>query len=564
MAIARLSMKVGKAGKAAPHAAYIARLGQYAARLGRGELLEATEAGNMPAWAQSDPLAFWQAADAYERKGGTTYREMEIALPRELLPEQRVALVRAFVHQEIGDRHAYQWAIHTPRAVDHGEQPHVHLMFSERQRDGIERDPEQYFKRYNAKASEKGGARKGYGPNAGQTLTRAERAAELKELRGRWESLCNAHLEQAGMAQRIDMRSHAERGTGLEPERKQLPSEWRGHGRANVIEFRQARAELAEASARLVRAVPDAGAEIINLEAERRRRAQEALEAGTRAGRERQETQPEPRRAPETGDREMAGASGRGAPSRADRERQERLRLERMSSRELAQEIARLRPPRVRDLVESDPAVVEAGRERRALEDRRWRAQTRENQSSHEAEQWRQAHPVRARAHDAGVFRAAFLDEQARIEAEARQEAQQLGPRIDEADKRQRMVRSEAERRITAEQAPMQAKVAELEALQREKAGQELAEKKRQEVIQRFERMAERRLMGAPGYQDSSRDWRATPKPLRDLIDEYNRQPKAVQAEILRGLRDDAEAHQQLARLLQQRTRSLDRGGQSL
>ncbi len=92
MAIGRLSMKVGKAGKAGPHAAYIAREGQYANRLERGERLEATEADNMPAWAQSNPLAFWQAADAYERKNGTTYREMEIALPRELDAEQRAAL----------------------------------------------------------------------------------------------------------------------------------------------------------------------------------------------------------------------------------------------------------------------------------------------------------------------------------------------------------------------------------------------------------------------------------------------------------------------------------------
>lgn len=45
MAIGRLSMKVGKAGKAGPHAAYIAREGQYANRLERGERLEATEAG---------------------------------------------------------------------------------------------------------------------------------------------------------------------------------------------------------------------------------------------------------------------------------------------------------------------------------------------------------------------------------------------------------------------------------------------------------------------------------------------------------------------------------------
>ncbi|WP_407217985.1 MobA/MobL family protein [Escherichia coli] len=106
--------------------------------------------------------------------------------------------MREFVRQEIGDRHAYQWALHVPTAADGGEQPHFHLMFSERQVDGIDRDPEQYFKRYNAKAPEKGGARKGYGPSAGQTLTKAERAAELKELRGRWEAMCNAHWSGPG------------------------------------------------------------------------------------------------------------------------------------------------------------------------------------------------------------------------------------------------------------------------------------------------------------------------------------------------------------------------------
>ena len=539
MAIGRLSMKVGKAGKAGPHAAYIAREGQYADRLERGEKLEATEAGNMPAWAQSNPLAFWQAADAYERKNGTTYREMEIALPRELDADQRAALVREFVRQEIGDRHAYQWAIHVPTAADGGEQPHFHLMFSERQRDGIERDPEQYFKRYNAKAPEKGGARKGYGPSAGQTLTKAERAAELKELRGRWEAMCNAHLERAGVEQRIDMRSHAERGTGLEPERKQLPSQWRGQGRANVIEFRQARAELAEARQELARAVPDARAEVIHLEAERQRREQAQREARERAEREKAQ--------------------------------QERQRLERMSSRELAAEIAKLRPPPVRDLVERDPAVIEADQQRRALEEQHWQAQTKESQAKHEAEQWRQAHPLRAKAHDAGVFRSAYLDERAKTEAEARQEWLAVAPRIEDAALRGRQARSDAEVRITVEQTPIRAKVAELEALQKEKARQEReaeakrlaeqrAERERNRAAEKFRSMAQKRQLGVSGYTDRSSDWKATPQPLRDLIDEYNRQPKEVQAAILARIRDNPKVREQVADMLKQRENSRDHG----
>lgn len=542
MAIGRLSMKVGKAGKAGPHAAYIAREGQYANRLERGERLEATEAGNMPAWAQSNPLAFWQAADAYERKNGTTYREMEIALPRELDAEQRAALVREFVRQEIGDRHAYQWAIHVPTAADGGEQPHVHLMFSERQRDGIERDPEQYFKRYNAKAPEKGGARKGYGPSAGQTLTKAERAAELKELRGRWEAMCNAHLERAGVEQRIDMRSHAERGTGLEPERKQLPSQWRGQGRAQVIEFRQARAELAEARQELARAVPDARAEVIHLEAERQRREQAQREARERAEREKAQ--------------------------------QERQRLERMSSRELAQEIARLRPPPVRDLVERDPAVIEADQERLALMAQHHDACTREAMARHEAEQWRQAHPLRAKAHDAGLFRSAYLDERAKIEAEARQEWLTVAPRIEDAALRGRQARSDAEVRITVEQMPIRAKVAELEALQKEKARQEreaeakrLAQKRiereREAVPKDFKLMAQKREMKASGWSDRGEQWKAAPEPLKKLIESYNATPKAQRQAVLDHMMANPKTREHVRELLaeqRQQYRANDRG----
>lgn len=465
MAIGRLSMKVGKAGKAGPHAAYIAREGQYANRLERGEKLEATEAGNMPAWAQSNPLAFWQAADAYERKNGTTYREMEIALPRELSAAQRIELVREFVRQEIGDRHAYQWALHVPTAADGGEQPHFHLMFSERQVDGIDRDPEQYFKRYNAKAPEKGGARKGYGPSAGQTLTKAERAAELKELRGRWEAMCNAHLERAGVEQRIDMRSHAERGTGLEPERKQLPSAWRGEGRAQVIEFRAARAEVAQAAAELRRAVPDTGAEIIHLEAERQRREQAQREVRERAEREKAQ--------------------------------QERQRLERMSSRELAQEIARLRPPRVIDLVERDRAVLQAEAERQALQNQHTEAGSAAARARDQAQAWREAHKVQAWFHDKGIGHAPKLRELEQQREEHRAEWQRLGQRIEEASLRVQHVRQQAHQRITAEQEPTLAKLAELEALQKEKARQEREAEAKRLQQQRIEREREEESMAA-------------------------------------------------------------------
>jgi hypothetical protein len=54
----------------------------------------------MPKWAEHNPINFWQSADLYERKNGSTYREYEIALPREMNAEQRLELVEDFIQSE--------------------------------------------------------------------------------------------------------------------------------------------------------------------------------------------------------------------------------------------------------------------------------------------------------------------------------------------------------------------------------------------------------------------------------------------------------------------------------
>ena len=152
---------------------------------------------------------FWSAADRHERANGATYREIEIALPRELNPDQRQALILDFIRQEIGERHAHQWAIHNPgAALAGGEQPHAHLMYSERTVDGIERGAEQYFKRYNGTHPELGGCRK---DSAGTE-------ERLLETRQRWAEVQNAHLQQHGHAARVDHRSLADQGIDRAPE----------------------------------------------------------------------------------------------------------------------------------------------------------------------------------------------------------------------------------------------------------------------------------------------------------------------------------------------------------
>ncbi|MGP9780741.1 MobA/MobL family protein, partial [Psychrobacter sp. 364] len=212
MAIGRLSVGIGKKGKASPHAQYIAREGKYAKPSNHEEKLENTGHGNMPKWAEHDPNYFWQMADEHERKNGSTYREHVIALPRELDENERNQLIQDWIAQEIGEKHAYQYAIHNPPALDGGEQPHAHIMFSERTIDDVERDPDQYFKRYNSKNPEKGGAKKANTPKFS-----ADRKEELKAMRDRWEKICNAHLERAGCYQRISMKSNKEQGIDREP-----------------------------------------------------------------------------------------------------------------------------------------------------------------------------------------------------------------------------------------------------------------------------------------------------------------------------------------------------------
>ena len=208
MASYHCSVKVGGKGKASGHAAYIAREGQYAERDGY-EDLEATGYGNLPAWAEHEPALFWSAADRHERANGATYREIEIALPRELNPTQRQELILDFIQHEIGERHAHQWAIHNPgAALEGGEQPHAHLMYSERTIDGIDRDPTQYFKRYNGQHPELGGCRK---DSAGTE-------ERLLETRQRWAEVQNAHLQQHGQAARVNHRSLADQGIDRAPE----------------------------------------------------------------------------------------------------------------------------------------------------------------------------------------------------------------------------------------------------------------------------------------------------------------------------------------------------------
>ena len=177
---------------------YIEREGRYEKD---GEELEYKEHGNMPEWAEDDPGSYWSAADQYERSNGRLYSEIQFALPKELDEAGRREAASDFAAHLTGpEKLPYTMAIH--RGGAEGENPHAHLMYSERGNDGIERSAEQWFRRYNGKAPETGGARKSRAAKAGDWLEKTRKA---------WEQTANQALERAGREERIDGRSLAER-----------------------------------------------------------------------------------------------------------------------------------------------------------------------------------------------------------------------------------------------------------------------------------------------------------------------------------------------------------------
>ena len=205
----KVSKSKGINGKALKHAKYILREDEYENKgreheeyiLREGSFdkkndLEYKEHGNMPEFIKEQPKNFWKTAEKNERKNGVIYREFEIALPVEFSREQNIDLVKEFVERELGKDYIYTFAIHKPKSLtkEGMDQPHVHLMFCDRKLDGIERNEKDFFKRYNSKNPELGGARK---------EIEWQTKEKLVDLRKDWEILLNSHLEKNNINQKI-------------------------------------------------------------------------------------------------------------------------------------------------------------------------------------------------------------------------------------------------------------------------------------------------------------------------------------------------------------------------
>ena len=166
------------------------------------EQIEFVKSGNLPSFAEGKPAEFWQAADVYERSNGRTCSSLVVALPKELNQAQRIELAEAFI-TEFADRYRFPFscAIHNHAGSIAGiEQPHLHLMYSERHVDGIDRSAEQFFKRYNPKDPQKGGAQKLTADVLGMGK------AQLQLYRQKTEELINDSLMRYAPMKQVEIR----------------------------------------------------------------------------------------------------------------------------------------------------------------------------------------------------------------------------------------------------------------------------------------------------------------------------------------------------------------------
>lgn len=197
MAIYRFSAQViGRSSGRSATAAAAYRAGVEIVDVRTGELHDYTRRSGVdaafivapesaPPWAL-DRASLWNAVEAAEkRKDAQLAREVQLALPHELTPAQREALVREFVQAQFVDRGMVaDVALHAPGKGD-DRNHHAHVMLTMRTL-----GPE------------------GFGGKAREWNDKAV----LEGWRVEWEQAANRALERAGIEARIDHRSLIEQG----------------------------------------------------------------------------------------------------------------------------------------------------------------------------------------------------------------------------------------------------------------------------------------------------------------------------------------------------------------
>ncbi|MBB3138958.1 Ti-type conjugative transfer relaxase TraA [Rhizobium pisi] len=152
--------------------------------------------------------AFWNKVEAFEKRSDAQLaRDLTIALPLELTPEQNIALVRDFVEKHILSKGMVaDWVYH-----DNPGNPHIHLMTTLRPL-----TEEGFGPKKVAAIGEDGQPVRTKSGKIAYELW-AGTSDDFNALRDGWFERQNHHLALGGIDLRIDGRSYEKQGIDLEP-----------------------------------------------------------------------------------------------------------------------------------------------------------------------------------------------------------------------------------------------------------------------------------------------------------------------------------------------------------
>ena len=155
-----------------------------------------------------DRSELWNLAEQSEnRKDARTAREWVIALPDELDADQRKDLAKEFA-QSLVDRYGViaDLAIHEPSKGGNDKNHHAHIMLTTRK---AELDTDNTLILTTKTDIELSNAQR-------KSLDMGTTQDEIKQIRETWANLANFALEKAGIQEKIDHRSYADQGNGLQ------------------------------------------------------------------------------------------------------------------------------------------------------------------------------------------------------------------------------------------------------------------------------------------------------------------------------------------------------------
>lgn len=196
MAIYHLTAKVCKSS-AKNKIDYIFREGKYS-KGSKAEELVYKHSANLPEWAKSTQ-DFFKEMDKQEK--GVKCREIEFALPEDLSLEENISLAENFTEKILGKNHVYAFAIHQKK---YKENPHVHLVFSDRLLEEYRTVPKELFCRQ----------RSGYKKDA--KINGSNRKQWLLNVRKEWADMCNQRL-QVNHIPLISEKSYKKQGITKKP-----------------------------------------------------------------------------------------------------------------------------------------------------------------------------------------------------------------------------------------------------------------------------------------------------------------------------------------------------------